>query len=137
MSEESYEAGQAINNFYTQKLGLFFLSSPTTKFGEGSCSSSNAAVCCWHRDRQYFDKNGNCNEKDCANQTPGDNTDLCWTEEDGVIFPYPGDETENDLHCHGFAWAQDDLAPGDTNARARWNNLFFVSLYDHLYQRGC
>jgi len=135
-SEESYNAGKAIGNFYTNALGKSFLSSPTANFQKGSCSSSNAAVCCWHRDRQYFDKNGNCNEKDCANQTPGDNTDLCWTEEDGVIFPYPGDETENDLHCHGFAWAQDDLAPGDTNARARWNNLFFVSLYDHLYQRG-
>merc|ERR1711862_467790 len=24
----------------------------------------------------------------------------------------------------------------DINTKARWNNLFFVSMYDHLYQRG-
>mmetsp|Transcript_4725 Transcript_4725/g.6838 ORF Transcript_4725/g.6838 Transcript_4725/m.6838 type:complete len:225 (+) Transcript_4725:1267-1941(+) len=64
-----------------------------------------------------------------------DNTDLCWTKENGNVFPYPGDETEKDLHCHGFAWADYDV-PGDINSRAKWNNLFYVSLYDHLYQRG-
>jgi len=40
------------------------------------------------------------------------------------------------LHCHGFAWAHDGVALGDINTKARWNNLFFVSMYDHLYQRG-
>jgi hypothetical protein len=136
-TEQSYQGGQAIKEFYPNEATKSFLSSPTADFQEGSCPETNAAVCCWHRDRQYFDNNGNCGERDCAKQNPGDNTDLCWTETDnGEVFPYPGDETENDLHCHGFAWAQDALAPGDVNAKARWNNLYFVSLYDHLYQRG-
>merc|ERR1712072_647842 len=123
-TEESYQAGQAIKDFYPGEASKSFLGSPTAEFQEGSCPETNSAVCCWHRDRQYFDNNGNCSERDCAKQNPGDNTDLCWTE------------TENDLHCHGFAWAQDSLAPGDINAKAKWNNLYFVSLYDHLYQRG-
>lgn len=136
-TEASYAGGLAINEIYTTNLRSKFLSAPaTTGFQDGSCPTSNAAVCCWHRDRQYFDKNGNCGHTDCADQNPGDNTDLCWTENNGEVFPYPGDETENDLHCHGLAWAQDDLSPGDINAKAKWNNLFFVSLYDHLYQRG-
>ncbi len=135
-TERSYKGGEAIKAFYPNEATLSFLSSPTANFQEGSCSATNAAVCCWHRDRQYFDNNGNCSERDCANQNPGDNTDLCWTEQGNEVFPYPGDGTENDLHCHGLAWAQEDLAAGDINAKAKWNNLFFVSLYDHLYQRG-
>jgi len=38
------------------------------------------------------------------------------------------------MHCHGFAWASTDGS--DMNVAAKWNNLFFVSMYDHLYQRG-
>jgi len=144
-TDESYFAGQAISAFYKNEASRSFLTSPSTLGNnfqeEGSCSTSNAAVCCWSRDRQYFDNNGNCNFGDCKNKNPADNTDLCWTEADNEVFPYPGDETENDLHCHGFAWAQDNLddnadGHGDINAKAKWNNLFFVSMYDHLYQRG-
>ena len=95
------------------------------------CQNSNAATCCWHRDRQYFDKSGNCVQGDCTNQNPSDDTDLCWIEDDsGEIFPYPGDESENDLHCHGFAWARQD---GDMNANTKWINLFFVSMCDHWW----
>jgi len=134
-TEKSYQGGQTIARFYGTDVRNGFLSSPETSgFQETSCQNSNTALCCWHRDRQYFDKNGNCVQGDCADQNPGDNTDLCWIEDDsGEIFPYPGDESEKDLHCHGFAWAQQD---GNTNAKAKWNNLFFVSMYDHLYQRG-
>jgi len=135
-SEASYQAGEAIYNFYNDEAKKTFLSAPTVEFGKEndnqSCEQTNAAVCCWHRDRQYLDKNGNCNFSDCANQNPGDNTDLCWTESNGEIFPYPGEETEQDLHCHGLAWGMDL----DVNANAKWNNLFFVSMYDHLYTRG-
>merc|ERR1711907_839204 len=113
-TEASYQAGQAVKEFYPNEASKSFLGSPIADFQEGNCS-----------------------ERDCANQNPGDNTDLCWMETDaGEIFPYPGENTENDLHCHGFAWAQDSLAPGDINAKAKWNNLYFVSLYDHMYQRG-
>jgi hypothetical protein len=98
-TDESYSGGQAISSFYQNDLSESFLSSPTTSgFQEGSCQSSNTAVCCWHRDRQYFDKNGNCVQGDCANQNPGDNTDLCWIEDGDEVFPCPGDVTENDLH---------------------------------------
>jgi len=135
-SEASYKAGEAIYRFYNEEAKKTFLSAPTVDFGKEndnqSCEQTNAAVCCWHRDRQYFDKNGNCNSGDCANQDPGDNTDLCWTESNGEIYPYPGDETEKDLHCHGLAWGMDL----DVNAKSKWNNLFFVSMYDHLYTRG-
>jgi hypothetical protein len=33
----------------------------------------------------------------------------------------------------GFGWAED---ANDPSAVYRGNNLFFVSLYDHMYQRG-
>jgi len=135
-TEKSYKAGTEIFNVYKNEASSSFLTSPTTTFKEESCAGSNAAVCCWSRDRQYFDNNGNCHEKDCAEQNPGDNTDLCWTQEDGEVFPYPNDDVEEDLHCHGFAWAHDEAALGDINTKARFNNLFFVSMYDHMYQRG-
>jgi len=133
-TEQSFDGGKAIDSFYSEEASYSILSSPTsTNFEEGSCPLTNSAVCCWHRDRQYFDNNGNCNERDCANQNPMDNTDLCWTKQGSNVFPYPGDDTENDLHCHGFAWSHD---AAHYSARAKWNNLFYVSLYDHLYQRG-
>ena len=43
------------------------------------------------------------------------------------------DDVEGDIHCHGFAW---DRAKIDAIARYRGNNLFYVSMYDHLYSRG-
>jgi len=135
-SEASYQAGQSIYNFYNEDAKKTFLSAPTVPFGKEndnqSCEQTNAAVCCFVRDRQYFDNNGNCDFRDCANQNPGDNTDLCWTESDSEVFPFPGDETEQDLHCHGLAWGMEF----DVNANAKWNNLFFVTMYDHLYTRG-
>jgi len=134
-TEASYQGGQAIYKFYGDEAKKTFLNTPTSNF-ESGCPATNAAVCCWHRDRQYFDNNGSCHETHCVKRNPGDNTDLCWTEdEDGEIFPYPTEETEGDMHCHGFAWGNegDEL---DVNTAAKWNNLFFVSMYDHLYQRG-
>jgi hypothetical protein len=141
-TEESYEAGLAIKDFYDNEAKNSMLSPPSAGFAGGddeqpACAQTNAAVCCWHRDRQYFDKNGNCAATDCANQNPGDNTDLCWTEdEEGEVFPYPGAGTEQDLHCHGFAWGMDIEGEYDLNRNLKWNNLFYVSMYDHLYTRG-
>jgi len=133
-SEQSFQGGEAIRRFYEKEAKESFLSPPTLGL-EGSCQASNTAVCCWHRDRQYDDRNGNCDYRDCANQNPGDNTDLCWTEDNGKVFPYPGGETEQDMHCHGFSWGLDESG-SDVNTNAKWNNLFFVSMYDHMYQRG-
>lgn len=130
-SEQSYQAGVAIGEMYTNESRQSWFSQPD---GIGNCAS-NTAMCCWHRDRQYFDDNGNCNERDCANQNPGDNTDLCWTEHNGEVFPYPGSDTEQALHCHGLAWSNDESGV-DMNAKGKWNTLFYVSMYDHLKQRG-
>lgn len=137
-TEKSYAAGQAIMTFYGDEAKTSFLSPPTTGF-ENGCEATNAAVCCWHRDRQYYDNNGHCHFGWCKDKDPGDNTDLCWIEgeEDGEVYPYPGEETEGDLHCHGFAWPSNEVDDAaDANDKAKWNNLFFVSMYDHLYQRG-
>ena len=104
-SQDSYMGGQKILQFNEQQAKSAYLSAPTIEL-EGGCPATNTAVCCWHRDRQYFDNNGNCSPGDCANQMPGDNTDLCWTEGgDDSPHPYPGSVTEGDLHCHGFAWS--------------------------------
>lgn len=132
-TEESYTAGEAIRNFLRNKAHSRQLDLPVDSFA--SCSNQ-AAMCCWHRDRQYKDGNGNCGSCNCVDRDPADNTNLCWTKnENDVITPVPGDEEEGDLHCHGFAWSNDP-AGIDTNTDAKWNNLFYVSMYDHLVQRG-
>jgi len=135
-SQDSYEGGRKISQFNGKQVKSAYLSAPTIEL-EGGCPLTNTAVCCWHRDRQYFDNNGNCAPADCANQMPGDNTDLCWTEGgDDSPHPYPESVIEGDLHCHGFAWSVLDDTAGDVNTNAKWNNLFYISMYDHLYTRG-
>lgn len=103
-----------------------------------------AAYCCWIQDRQANDNNGDCAEpydENCVDADPGDNTDLCYVDmsdapqsahvaEGIAVFP---DDTEGAIHCHGFAWGNDEAA---SDARYRGNNLFYVSLYDHFYTRG-
>jgi len=115
-----------------------------TNFKPETCSS-NTAYCCWPKDRQANDNNGNCAtpyETKCVDKDPADNTDLCFMDLDrndgfsgsGSIM-YPGDnlDGEGPIHCHGFAWSNDE---GHPSARYKANNLFFVSMYDHMYQRG-
>lgn len=104
----------------------------------------NAAMCCFVQDRQADDHNGNCAtpyDENCVDANPADNTDICYVDmaraptssrtSDG--FAVFEDEDEDDSHCHGFAWADDST---DTSARFKGNNLFYVSMYDHLTQRG-
>merc|ERR1712144_57150 len=55
--------------------------------------------------------------------------------DEGVVA-YPEDDVEGDLHCHGFSWSKFEETYGDVNTNAKWNNLFYVSMYDHLYKRG-
>merc|ERR1712226_580725 len=118
---------------YEEEASNAYLAAPTDELAQG-CPETHAAVCCWERDRQYFDNNGACGFTDCARQDPGDNTDLCWaTSEEGAAVPYPGDAEEGDLHCHGLAFSDEE---GDINSNAKWNNLFFVSFYDHMFTRG-
>mmetsp|Transcript_25831 Transcript_25831/g.55583 ORF Transcript_25831/g.55583 Transcript_25831/m.55583 type:complete len:1002 (+) Transcript_25831:149-3154(+) len=119
-----------------------------TNFDDATCSS-HAAMCCWPKDRQANDGNGNCAtpyDVNCVDKAPADNTDLCFADlakgngstgldsDDGfVVFPGDGDNGEGSIHCHGFAWADDEY---DSISRYIGNNLFFVSMYDHMHQRG-
>ena len=111
---------------------------------------ANAVMCCWPKDRQAADNNGNCNRntysENCVDKDPADNTNLCsvdlekgafasgFNSADGIVqFPGDGDDGEGSIHCHGYAWANDEHDP--TN-RYKANNLFYVSMYDHMHQRG-
>jgi len=99
-----------------------------------------SAMCCFVADRQANDNNGNCADGNCDNANPGDNTDLCLVDmsrsqksshvRDGYSL-YP-DDTEGAVHCHGLAWGNNNGAE-DT---FKGNNLFYVSMYDHMYTRG-
>ena len=106
-----------------------------------------AAMCCWPQDRQANDNNGNCAKQyddNCVDKDPGDNTDLCYVDMSRAplfnkgtagFMTFPGDNNDGEgaIHCHGFAWADDD---GDPSSRYKANNLFYVSMYDHMLQRG-
>merc|ERR1712019_132121 len=134
--QQSVDGGNAIIQFYNEELGTKFLDqSSFSGLQNDSCEATSAAVCCWSRDRQYNDNNGSCSSNGhCRNGNPGDNTDLCWTtsSDDDDVFPYPGGETEGQLHCHGYSWNDVDVISDKT----KHNNLFYVSMYDHLYKRG-
>lgn len=132
-SEESYAAGESVRELMEGDASKKYLTAPAG-FTDGCVA--NTAMCCWHRDRQYFDKNGNCNHMDCANQNPGDNSDLCWTEHEGDVFPYPSDTIEKDIHCHGVSWGNDDANNYSIHNEAIWNAFYYVSLFDHMYTRG-
>merc|ERR1711933_534921 len=42
-------------------------------------------------------------------------------------------DEEGPIHCHGLAWGMDENEP---DFRYRGNNLFYVSMSDHLHDRG-
>lgn len=101
-----------------------------------------AVVCLWVRDRQANDDNGNCREpleNRCRDANPADNTDVCYVDAsrnpraahvpEGVAF-FP-DNAEGATHAHGFAWKNRAQSAG-----FRGNLLFYISMYDHLQQRG-
>ena len=50
----------------------------------------------------------------------------------GGFILYP-DDVEEDTHCHGFVWSDDD---NDESKIYKANNLFYVSMEDHLRTRG-
>lgn len=103
-----------------------------------------AVMCCWTQDRQAGDDNGNCDypyDENCVDADPADNTDVCYVDmsrspesnrvQSGQAI-FPGN-AEGDAHCHGFAW---DRNANHESAQYRGANLFYVSMYDHLAQRG-
>jgi len=125
-----------------------FRSSVTDADDLATCTT-NAAMCCWPKDRQAGDNNGNCAtpyDEECVDKDPADNTDLCFVDPrrgnnstgfdstDGVlVYPDDNNDGEGSVHCHGVAWSND---VNHHSARYKANNLFFVSMYDHMYQRG-
>merc|ERR1719190_85547 len=117
---------------------------PTSMTNFANCELQSA-MCCWVSDRQANDNNGNCKtpyDENCLDADPGDNTDLCAVDmsrstndsvhvDDGFAL-FPGN-TEGPIHCHGLAWGEDET---EADFRFRANNLFFVSMSDHLHDRG-
>jgi hypothetical protein len=102
-------------------------------FGHLEQCTGRAIMCCFGRDRQFGDNNGNCaieSKGGCEDADPADNSNLCKTDTQS----YPNnDAPENDIHCHGLAWGDDE---NDFSRQLIFNNFFFVSLYDHMYSRG-
>ena len=117
---------------------------PTSMSNFDNCKLQSA-MCCWVSDRQANDNNGNCAtpyDERCTDADPGDNTDLCAVDmsrstkdsthvDDG--FAIFSGSTEGPVHCHGFAWGEDET---EADFRYRANNLFYVSMSDHLHDRG-
>lgn len=103
-----------------------------------------ASFCCWSADRQAGDNNGNCAtpyDTNCVDADPGDNTDVCSVDISRFpeaariptgVLNLPGD-SEGAIHCHGLAWSPD---ANHSSQYYSGNNLFYVSMYDHFYQRG-
>lgn len=48
-------------------------------------------------------------------------------------FEGDNDDGEGATHCHGFAFSN---SKSDAETRYMGNNLFYISMYDHLYKRG-
>lgn len=102
---------------------------------------SKAVMCLWTRDRQANDDNGNCRtpyDTRCIDKNPADNTDVCYSDssrcsrcahvpEGRTLYL---DNAEGATHAHGFTWQSGQ------DARFRGNLLFYISMYDHLSQRG-
>lgn len=144
------EDANLVKRFYEDEAEHTQVNFPSmlTNFDTATCEA-HAAMCCWPKDRQAGDGNGNCNEvedQNCVDRDPADNTDLClmrhpdgnlstkFDSANGVsVFPDDNDRGEGPIHCHGFAWADYDH---DYTSRYKGNNLFFVSMYDHMHQRG-
>lgn len=148
---------QGIKSFYQNEAQNKLVQWPSTSVSNFDTCEINAAMCCWVQDRQANDDNGNCNTPypvgngrdlwtpdDCIDKDPADNTDICYVDmsrspksnhvvEGAVIYDDQDTVREGDAHCHGFAWADD---VNSDSHRFRGNNLFFVSMYDHLRQRG-
>ncbi|GMI35226.1 hypothetical protein TrRE_jg8511, partial [Triparma retinervis] len=124
-SKESYETGESITSFYNEGATSTILQSIDTL---SSCKLQSI-MCCFGRDRQYGDNNGDCAENDCDDKPPGDNSNLCYLPNEGNPIAFPGDEK---IRCHGMAWGN-ELRP---SSKLRFNNIFYVLMHDHMVTRG-
>lgn len=127
VSEASFSAGKSIAAFRTGGATTTVL---TTGVPDLQCQNQ-AMMCCFGRDRQSNDNNGDCADNDCKDKGPADNSNLCYTDFPTIV-PFPN-QSEGAIHCHGIAWGTDG---NGFEARLKYNNLFYVSMYDHLYTRG-
>lgn len=99
-----------------------------------------------HNENQV--NNGNYHDENPIDRDPSDNTDICYVDLEkskrsnhvkgsAAIFHDDFDladsPTEGPAHCHGFAWKDSNQSP---SKRYRGNNLFYISMCDHLHQRG-
>jgi len=139
------DAGR-VRSLFEGEASYYPLEVPTHLDNFDNCEL-RSMMCCWTADRQANDNNGNCAtpyDDNCVDADPGDNTDLCSVDMsrtpkhnyvDGGFAMFSGDNNsgEGPIHCHGLAWGKDEM---DADARYKANNLFFVSMYDHMYQRG-
>jgi len=135
---------ERVDDLYESIIQRYPLEWPDTLTNFDDCQYQSA-MCCWTTDRQANDNNGNCAtpyDENCLDADPGDNTDLCSVDMgrsikdsvhvDGGFALFP-DNTEGPIHCHGLAWGEDE---SEADYRFRANNLFFVSMSDHLHDRG-
>ena len=145
------EDSRAVQTFQNGAASTEQVEFPTTLSNFANCAS-NVAYCCFVTDRQANDGNGNCQspyDSQCVDKDPGDNTDLCYVDHSRGkastkvnstgenIFSQDDDNNsdngEGPIHCHGIAWANDKY---DSSSRYKGNNQFFVSMFDHMNQRG-
>ena len=133
-----YGAGQYGKVVFPDSLPMF-----------SSCQA-NSVYCCWPSDRQPNDGNGDCEyptDSQCVDAKPSDNTNLCLTQHAAAsssttwksstgqfIFPADDAEGEGPIHCHGFVW--DEFNQNDPTVMFKGNSLFYISMYDHMYNRG-
>jgi hypothetical protein len=147
-----YQAQRRIIEFPTDTIESFnpFTSNVVEGVQDLDGCDLNAAYCCFAQDRQAGDNNGNCAtpyEYNCVDKDPADNTNICLVDHTrstkanhvSAGFSLYGDlkrgreNIEGSVHCHGFAWGEDPL---DVDNVYKGNLLFYVSMYDHLTQRG-
>lgn len=141
------DAGRVDDLYEThlQKYPLQWPGDDPTNLSNFQNCQLQSAMCCWVSDRQANDNNGNCAtpyDERCVDADPGDNTDLCAvdmsrstpdsTHVDGGFAVFHEDEA-GPVHCHGLAWGSDE---NEADFRYKANNLFYVSMSDHMHDRG-
>jgi len=129
-SARSLSAGQSIDSYYQSDSNGASNSRLEATFENLQNCELQSIMCCFGRDRQSNDDNGQCRSRQCDNSDPANNSNLCYTEPS--LTPYPQSE-EGNVHCHGLAWAEDE---NDFISQLKFNNFFYVSMYDHMYTRG-
>jgi hypothetical protein len=84
VSEDSRSAGESIAAFRGAGATT---SSLLLDIPDLQCKNQ-ALMCCFGRDRQSNDNNGNCADNDCTDKSPADNSNLCYTDFPTIV-PFP------------------------------------------------